>query len=184
MPRPPYRRRRPALLAQHSPAICKATTASCGSWAHAISGMSPRSRTRHVGRFSHGTGRFRAFQYPIKRGGITAWAASSIGRLTCGINHMDRRARPVFAFFRAMHAQTRTVFCDPNRLFLGPYGKKSRIRTTDLLQKTSLSYRRSCFFGRFFRRSYVWGGRWAPKPGQQMMVHRVCRRVAFWPLSI
>ena len=61
-------------------------------------------------------------------------------------------------FFHAMHAQTRTVFCDPNRLFLGPYGKKSRIRTTDLLQKTSLSYRRSCFFGRFFRRSYVWGG--------------------------
>ena len=26
-------------------------------------------------------------------------------------------------FFHAMHAQTRTVFCDPNRLFLGPHGK-------------------------------------------------------------
>ena len=73
-------------------------------------------------------------------------------------------------FFHAMHAQTRTVFCDPNRLFLGPYGKKSRIRTTDLLQKTSLSYRRSCFFGRFFRRSYVWGGVGSQSPGKQCHV--------------
>ena len=28
--------------------------------------------------------------------------------------------------FHAMHAQTRTVFCDPNRLFLGPYGKSRK----------------------------------------------------------
>ena len=28
--------------------------------------------------------------------------------------------------FHAMHARTRTVFCDPNRLFLGPFGKKSQ----------------------------------------------------------
>ena len=32
-------------------------------------------------------------------------------------------------FFHAMHAQTRTVFCDPNRLFLGPYGKNVGNRT-------------------------------------------------------
>ena len=29
-------------------------------------------------------------------------------------------------FFHAMHAQTRTVFCDPNRLFLGPFGKSRK----------------------------------------------------------
>ena len=54
--RPPYPPRKAALLAQHSTAVWEATTASRGPWAHAISRTSPRSRTRHVGGFSHAAG--------------------------------------------------------------------------------------------------------------------------------
>ena len=42
--------------------------------------------------------------------------------------------------FHAMHAQTRTVFCDPNRLFLGPYGKNVGNRT-----RVRSKYRRSLY---------------------------------------
>ena len=43
-------------------------------------------------------------------------------------------------FFHAMHAQTRTVFCDPNRLFLGPHGKNVGNRT-----RVRSKYRRSLY---------------------------------------
>ena len=66
--------------------------------------------------------------------------------------------------FHAMHAQTHTVFCDPNRLFLGPPGKKvAKCRGFEPL--TFAKKRRSLIETAVFRPllSPV-GGRWVPKP--------------------
>ena len=62
--------------------------------------------------------------------------------------------------FHAIHARTRTVFCDLNRLFLGPPGKKSQNvadRTADLRKNVALSYNR-LLFGVTYRDPLVRGG--------------------------
>ena len=80
-------------------------------------GNAGHSSTRiNAGALAHGPLCWLAFLHPVLIKG-----SGGTGRFLC--------------VFHAMHARTRTVFCDSNRLFLGPPGKKSRIRTADLRKK-------------------------------------------------
>ena len=71
-------------------------------------GNSGQSRTRlNAGALAHGPlCRLPALHPVLTKGG------GGTGRFLC--------------VFHAMHAQARTVFCDPNRLFLGPFGKSRK----------------------------------------------------------
>ena len=71
-------------------------------------GNSGQSRTRlNAGALAHGPLCWLPALHPVLTKG-----SGGTGRFLC--------------VFHAMHARTRTVFCDPNRLFLGPFGKKSQ----------------------------------------------------------
>ena len=65
-------------------------------------------------------------------------------------------------FFHAMHAQTRTAFCDPNRLFLGPYGK-SRGFEPLTFEKTSPSLIDGAVFSAASFAEVTFGGVLGPK---------------------
>ena len=85
-------------------------------------GNAGRSSTRiNAGALAHGPLCRLAFLHPVLIKG-----SGGTGRFLC--------------VFHAMHAQTRTVFCDPNRLFLGPHGKNVGNRT-----RVRSKYRRSLY---------------------------------------